>query len=111
MASSSRLKLARVKNASDLPIDILISSPELRHRYHEYFANRRVLGSKYLDWDYFSGLNMSFITSLDNLGLKNMIKYKGHWSPKVIRAFYSSLEYRIRERVILADVRGENNGQ
>lgn len=33
------------------------------------------------------------------------MKNKGHWSPEVIRAFYSSLEYRIRERVILANVR------
>lgn len=51
---------------------------------------------------------MPFIALLNNLGLRNMIKYKGHWSPEVIRAFYSSLEYMIREIVLLADVIGKN---
>lgn len=50
---------------------------------------------------------MSFISDLDNLGLKNMVKYKGHWSEEVIRACYTNLEYKVRDRTIVSEVRGK----
>lgn len=50
---------------------------------------------------------MPFISDLDNLGLKNMVRYKGHWSEEVIRAFYTNLEYKVREKTIVSEVRGK----
>lgn len=49
---------------------------------------------------------MSFISDLD-LGLKNMVKFKGHWSEKFIRAFYTNLEYKVRKKTIVSEVRGK----
>lgn len=50
---------------------------------------------------------MLFIGKLDDFGLKDFVKYKGHWSAEVVRAFYTNLEYRVRERAICSEVRGK----
>lgn len=50
---------------------------------------------------------MSFIACLENFGLKNFAKYKGHWSVEVVRAFYTNLEYKVRERKIYSELRGK----
>lgn len=42
------------------------------------------------------------------MGLTELVRYKGVWSPKVIRAFYCSFKYRSRDRVFTAEVRGTN---
>lgn len=106
MESSSRSKRTKVKNVSKQPINQVITSPPLQRRYYEHFENRRVSRSKFLDYDYFAGLGMPFIGFLDQLGLTNMVRYKGVWSPYLIRAFYCSFEYRVRDRVFTAEVRG-----
>lgn len=50
---------------------------------------------------------MPFIDLLDNLSLQIFMNYKGFWSPEIIRAFYTTLEYRIRERKLYAEIRGK----
>lgn len=50
---------------------------------------------------------MLFIALLDNLDLSNLMKFKGHLSPKVVKAFYSTLEYRVRDRILLPEVIGK----
>lgn len=59
-----------------------------------------------MDWNYFAMLGLPFIGLLDNMGLTDMVRYKGVWSPDIICAFYSSFEYQIREHVFTADIRG-----
>lgn len=106
MASTSRSKRERVKNAENQPITRLLPSPDLQQRYSEHFENRKVLGSKFLAWDYFTGLGIKFIDLLQNLRIIEFIRYKGAWSPEVIRAFYCSFKYRSRDRVFTAEIRG-----
>lgn len=59
-----------MKNLSNLPIGDLLSSPKQKQRYSDLFETRKIIPSKFLDWEYLSGLNMDFIVDLDNLGLK-----------------------------------------
>lgn len=49
---------------------------------------------------------MLFVDLLNSLGLKRLVSHKGFWCLEVIRAFYTTLEYRIRERTLYAEVRG-----
>lgn len=96
-----------MKNPSIQPIGDLLITPEHKERYSESFENRRIISSKFLDWVYFVGCrNMPFVDLLNSLGLKKLVSYKGFWCPEVIRAFYTTLEYRIRERKLYVDVRG-----
>lgn len=107
MASSSSVKRARVKNLSNQQIGDLLISLEHKERYSQSFENRRIISSKYLDWTYFCGCrNMPFVDNMNSLGLKKPVSYKGFWCPKVIRAFYTILEYQIRERKLYDEVRG-----
>lgn len=106
MVSTSIPKRAMVKNPSNEPIGDLLMSPEHKERYSESFENRRVISSKYLDWNYFSGCHMPFIETLDLLGLKKFVSLKGFWCPELIWAFYTTLEYHIRDRKLFVEVRG-----
>lgn len=59
-----------------------------------------------MDWVYFVGCqNMPFIDSLNSLGMKKLVNYKGFLCLEVIRAFYTALEYRKRERKLHDEVR------
>lgn len=90
-----------------MPQTCLLTPSSPLRIFNAGITNILKIGSKYLDWNYFAGLSLPFIGYLDNLGLMNMVKYKGHWFPEVIRAFYCSLEYRVRDHVITADIRGK----
>lgn len=107
MASSSNIKHSCVKNPSIQSIGDLLQSPEHKERYSNSFENCRIISSKYLDWIYFVGCQeVPFVDLLNSLGLKRLVSYKGFWCAEVIRAFYTTLEYRIREMTLYIEVRG-----
>lgn len=107
MASSSGIKHSRVKNPSNQPNGNLLQSPKHKQRYSENVDNHRIISSKYLYWDYFVGCRkMTFVDLLNNLGLKKLVSLKGFSSPKVIRAFYTTLEYNVRGNILYAEIRG-----
>lgn len=107
MASTSGFKRARVKSSSVQPIGDLLQSSEHKERYSFSFENRRIISSKFLDWTYFVGCrNMLFVDLLNSLGLEKLFSYKGFWCLEVIRAFYTTLEYQNRDRLLCAEVRG-----
>lgn len=65
-----------MENPSNLPIGDLFSTPKQKQRYYELFHTRKVIPSKYLDWNYFSECQMPLITDLENLGLKTLLNIK-----------------------------------
>lgn len=64
-----------------------------------------MISSKYLDWNYFEEKNTPFIVNLENFRLNNFVRYKGHWSVEVVKAFYTNLEYKVREKTIYSEVK------
>lgn len=108
MASSFSVKHARVKTPTNQPIGVLLESVEHKDRYYQVFENRKIIPSKYLDWDYFvTCSSMTCIDCLNTLGLKRLVSSKGTWSLEVVKAFYTTLEYRVRDRTLIAEIRGK----
>lgn len=88
-----------MKNANNQLFGDLLSTLAKKQRYFENFESRKVIPSKFLNWNYFEEKNMAFIDTLKNFGLKNFVRYKRYWSVEVVRAFYTNLEYKVRERI------------
>lgn len=85
------------------PLVQLLGDASKVKRYQTHFAKIKVLGSKYVNFQFFEEENLLFFYGLSNIGLTEMMRIH-EYTPRVIRAFYSNL--RIETNCLIDSVKG-----